>query len=84
MKTAFGDPAYVKRVAQMQIQVMQVNPPAIPFRRKKEKLDEPDDRETKKLKVKTDPDNENLDEINVRAIVFDQGDGFSGGSSWTT
>ena len=31
MKTAFGDPAYIKRVAQMQIQVMQVNPPAIPF-----------------------------------------------------
>jgi hypothetical protein len=37
MKTAFGDPAYVKRVAQMQIQAMQVNPPAIPFRRDKKR-----------------------------------------------
>ena len=74
MKTAFGDPAYVKRVAQMQIQAMQVNPPAIPFRRDKKRPDEPDDRETKKLRVKTDPEDEDSDEIEVRATVFDEGD----------
>ena len=74
MKTAFGDPAYVKRVAQMQIQAMQVNPPAIPFRRDRKKPDDLDDRETKKLKVKTDPTSEDSDEIEVRATVFDEGD----------
>jgi len=37
MKTHFSDPDYVKKVAQMQIQAMQVNPPAIPFRRVKKK-----------------------------------------------
>ena len=74
MKTAFGDPAYVKKVAAMQIQAMQVNPPAIPFRREKKKSDELDDRETKKLRIKTDPTDEDSDEIEVRAVVFDEGD----------
>ena len=74
MKTAFGDPAYVKRVATMQIQALQVNPPAIPFRREKKKPDEETDRETKKLKVKTNPIDEDSDEIEVRATVFDEGD----------
>ena len=74
MKTAFGDPAYIKRVAQMQIQAMQVNPPAIPFRREKKKTDDLDAHETKKLKVKTDPTDEDSDEIEVRATVFDEGD----------
>ena len=57
MKTNYSNPEYVKRVAAMQMQAIQVNPPAIPFRREKKKDDE-DDIETKKLKIRTDPDNE--------------------------
>ena len=56
----------------MQIQAMQVNPPAIPFRRSKKKDDE-DDVETKKLKIKTDPTDDDSDEIEIRATVFDEG-----------
>ena len=74
MKTAFGDPDYVRRVAKMQVQAMQVNPPAIPFRRDRKKLDGEDEQETKKIKVKTDPTDEDSDEIEVRATVFDEGD----------
>ena len=71
MKTAFGDPEYVKRVARMQVQAMQVNPPAIPFRRDRKKQEE---QETKKIKIKTDPSDEDSDEIEVYAKVFDEGD----------
>ena len=46
MKTGFSNPDYVKKVAAMQIQAMQVNPPAIPFRRNKKKDDEEDEVET--------------------------------------
>ena len=74
MKTAFGDPAYVRKVAQMQIHAMQVNPPAIAFRRDKKKAEEGDDKETKKLKIKTDPTDEDSDELEIRATVFDEGD----------
>ncbi|KAG9288965.1 hypothetical protein G9A89_021688 [Geosiphon pyriformis] len=54
MKNHFSNPDYVKKVAQMQVQAMQVNPPAIPFRRIKKKEDDKDEVETKKLKIKTD------------------------------
>ena len=74
MKTSFSDTAYIRKVAAMQVQAMQVNPPAIPFRREKKKSDEVDDRETKKLRIKTDPTDEDSDEIEVRATVFDEGD----------
>ena len=40
MKTAFGNPEYVKRIARMQVQAMQVNPPAIPFQRDRKKQEE--------------------------------------------
>ena len=74
MKSHFSNPDYIKKVAQMQIQAMQVNPPAIPFRRNKKKEDEEDKVETKKLKIKTDPTDEDSDEIEIRATVFDEGD----------
>ena len=71
MKTAFGNPEYVKCVARMQVQAMQVNPPAIPFGcdRKKQK-----EQETKKIKIKTDPLDEDSNKIDVYATVFDEGD----------
>ncbi len=57
----------------MQVQAMQVNAPAIPFRReKKDEMD--DDVETKKLKIKTEPTDEDSDEIEIWATVFDEGD----------
>lgn len=71
MKTSHSNPEYIKRVAAMQIQAMQVNPPSIPFRREKRKED--DEGETKKLKIKTDPTDEDSDEIEIRATVFDEG-----------
>ncbi len=74
MKTHFSDPDYVKKVAQMQIQAMQVNPPAIPFRRVKKKEEDEDEVETKKLKIRTDPTDEDSDEIEIRATVFDEGE----------
>ena len=58
----------------MQVQAMQVNPPAILFRREKKKDDGEDDIETKKLKIKTDPADDDSDEIEIRATVFDGGD----------
>ena len=73
MKTTYGNADYIKRVAKMQIQAMQVNPPAIPFRRDRSKTD-PADNETKKLRIKTDPTDDESDEIEVRASVFDEGD----------
>ena len=57
----------------MQIQAMQVNPPAIPFRREKRETSE-EEVETKKLKIKTDPTDEDSDELEIRATVFDEGD----------
>ncbi len=71
MKTSHSNPEYIKRVAAMQMQAMQVNPPAIPFRREKRKED--DEGETKKLKIKTDPTDEDSDEIEIRATVLDEG-----------
>ena len=71
MKTNYSNPDYVKRgVAAMQVQAMQVNPPAIPFRREKKK---DEDVETKKLKIRTDPEAEDSDELEIRATVFDEG-----------
>jgi hypothetical protein len=49
MKTSFSDTAYIRKVTAMQVQAMQVNPPAIAFRREQKKLDEVNDREMKKL-----------------------------------
>ena len=72
MKTNYSNPDYVKRVAAMQVQAMQVNPPAIPFRREKKK-EEDEDVETKKLKIRTDPEDEDSDELEIRATVFDEG-----------
>ena len=74
MKTTYNQDSYIRKVAQMQVQAMQVNPPAIPFRREKKKEDSEDDIETKKLKIKTDPTDEDSDEIEIRAVVFDKGD----------
>ena len=74
MKTAYGNPEYVKKVAKMQIQALQVNPPAVPFRRDAKKTDKDSERETKKLKIKTDPEDKDSDEIEVKAFVFDEGD----------
>ena len=74
MKTTFGNAEYIKKVARMQIQAMQVNPPAIPFRRDRTKSDSADENETKKFKIKTDPTDEESDEIEVRAAVFDEGE----------
>ena len=54
MKTNFGNAEYIKKVARMQIQAMQVNPPAIPFRRERRETSD-EEVETKKLKIKTDP-----------------------------
>ena len=73
MKTSHSNPEYIKKVAQMQIQAMQVNPPAIPFRRAKKK-DEEEEVEFKKLKIKTDPTDEDSDELEIKATVFDEGD----------
>ena len=73
MKTSHSNPEYIKKVAQMQIQAMQVNPPAIPFRREKKK-DEEEEVEFKKLKIKTDPTDEDSDELEIKATVFDEGD----------
>ena len=50
---------------------MQVNPPAIPFRRNRKKQEE---QETKKIKIKMDPSDKDSDEIEVYAMVFDEGD----------
>jgi hypothetical protein len=72
MKTTYSNPDYVKRVAAMQVQAMQVNPPAIPFRHEKKKEDD-DEVDTKKLKIKTDPDDEDSDEREIRATVFVEG-----------
>ncbi len=74
MKNHFSNPDYVKKVAQMQVQAMQVNPPAIPFRRVKKKEDDEDEVETKKLKIRTDPTDEDSDEIEIKATVFDEGE----------
>ena len=74
MKTNYGNTEYIKKVARMQIQAMQVNPPAILFRRDRSKADVNGENETKKLKIKTDPTDEESDELEVRATVFDQGD----------
>jgi hypothetical protein len=57
----------------MQVQAMQVNPPAIPFRR--EKTSDEDERyETKKIRIKVDHTDEDSDELEVRATVFDEGE----------
>ena len=72
MKTNFGNAEYIKKVARMQIQAMQVNPPAIPFRRERRETSD-EEVETKKLKIKTDPSDEDSDELEIRATVFDEG-----------
>ena len=73
MKTSFSAPDYIQRVARMQVQAMQVNPPAIPFRR--EKTSDEDERyETKKIRIKVDHTDEDSDELEVRATVFDEGE----------
>ncbi len=73
MRTAFSDPDYIRRVARMQVQAMQVNPPAIPFRRERTTEDEAK-YETKKIKIKVDVTDEDSDELEVCATVFDEGD----------
>ena len=73
MKTNFRNAEYIKKVARMQIQAMQVNPPAIPFRRERRETSD-EEVETKKLKIKTDPSDEDSDELEISATVFDEGD----------
>ena len=73
MKTNYGNSDYIKRVARMQIQAMQVNPPMIPFQHDRLKA-EPGDSETKKLKIRTDPTDEESNELEVPATFFDAGD----------
>jgi hypothetical protein len=74
MKTHFSNPDYVKKVLQMQIQAMQVDPPVIPFHCIKKKEEDEDKVDTKKLKIRTDPMDEDSDEIEIRATVFDEGE----------
>ncbi len=62
----------------MQVQAMQVNPPAIPFRREKKKDEMDNDVETKKLEIKTDPTDEDSDENEIWTTVFDEG----GAETW--
>jgi len=74
MKTAFGDPEYIKRVAKLQIQAMQTSPPVIEFRREKRSNEDETKTNTKKLKIKTDPTDEASDELEIKATIFDEGD----------
>ena len=72
MKTVYLNPDYVRRVASLQAQSLQVNPPPIEFRRKK-KANDDDDREFKKIDVRIDPTDEDSDELQVKAFLFSDG-----------
>lgn len=73
MKTDFSDIEYMKKVAVFQAQAMAANPPAIKFRRKKEEKKDDDDVPKKKLTIKLEPDNEDSEEMQVYATLFESG-----------
>ena len=77
MKTAFSDVEYAKKVAALQQQALNVNPPAIPFKRKKSKRDDDDDDSkdrVKTVKIRLDPEDEDSDQLEVKIKVFEDGD----------
>ena len=74
MKTHHNDIEYLKKVASLQQQALHVNPPAIRFRRTVPSPGADLKLETKKIKIKIDPDNEDSEELEVRAFMFEDGD----------
>jgi hypothetical protein len=74
MKTSHSNPEYIKRVAAMQMQAMQVNPPAIPFRRRRKKDEDDEVRDEEAQDQDRIPPDEDSDEIEIRATVFDEGE----------
>jgi hypothetical protein len=76
MKTSYSDVKYMKKLAVFQAQAMAANPPAIFFNRGKKEPTEKkkDDELTKKrFKIRLEPDNEDSDELQVFATIFETG-----------
>jgi hypothetical protein len=79
MKTAYSDVKYAKKVASLQAQALHVNPPAIPFRKKKPKKDSEEDKEdekarTKSIKIKIDTEDAESETLEVKVTIFEEGD----------
>ena len=82
MKTAFSNPEYAKKIALLQAQALQVNPPSIwferPTKKSKKGKDESDDEDLdegkiKKMSIKIDPDDPDSGLMEIKCPVFEEG-----------
>ena len=79
MKTAYGNEAYAKKAAAFQQQALQVNPPAIPFKKKTKSKEESakddlDETKRKTIKIRIDPEDEESDQLDIKVAVFEEDD----------
>ena len=74
MKTHHSDLDCVKEVASLQQQALQVNPPASCFRQTKLPTVVDQKHETKKIKIRVNLDNNDSEELQVKAFMFEDAD----------